>query len=80
MSGIILENKPSANVPDHVLHIRCLVERKPQEVGLDSIYLPFVPDGSVSLMAGGVVYQSRYMYSVILEPPNSFCYKGVTTN
>ena len=30
------------------------LERKPQGIGLDNIYLPFVSDGSVSLMAGGV--------------------------
>ena len=50
-------------------------ERKPQDAGPDSIYLPFVSDGLVSLMADGVTVPVKIQYSMILKPPNPFCYK-----
>ena len=53
MSGSILEKKPSETVPDSELS-DVLSERKPQDAGPDSIYLPFVSDGSVSLIADSV--------------------------
>ena len=53
VSGTILEKKPSRTVPDSELSdVRS--ERKPQNAGSDTIYLPFVSNGSVSLTADGV--------------------------
>ena len=52
------ENMPSGNVPDHELS-DVQSERKPQEADPDSIYLPSMSGGSVSLITdGATVYGS----------------------
>ena len=60
MSGTILENKPSGTVPDRELSDVWL-ERKPQDACPDSIYLPFVSDGSVSLTADSVAVSVKIL-------------------
>ena len=66
VSGTILENKPSGTVPDRELSdVR--LERKPQEAGPYSIYLPIVSDGLVSLTA-----------DIVAVPVKILCDTGAT--
>ena len=76
-SGTILEIKPSGTVPDRELS-DVQSERKLQEVGPDSIYLPFVSDDSVSLMADGVAVPVKILCDT--GATQSLLPQGVTTN
>ena len=72
VSGTILENKPPGTVSDCELS-DIWSKRKPQEAGLDSIYLPFVSDGSVSLTADGVAVPVKIPRNA--GATQSLCYK-----
>ena len=60
VSGTILEKKPSGTVPVSELS-DVWSERKPRDAGPDSVYLPFVSDGSVSLTANGVAVPGKIL-------------------